>query len=314
MLAAFEVLQTIQEAELSLPFHLEVIDFTDEEGTLVGLLGSTAFIGKLASSDLLEPRGGRQKLLDKLRFAGLTEDGLCNAQRDPQKLAGYLELHIEQGSRLQVANKDIGIVTSIVGISSYQIAFIGQANHAGTTSMESRLDAAQGACAFTVAVRELIMNVYPDCVANIGNMCFEPGAFNIIPQRAVASLEFRAPTKELLDRLETALLNLAQKQANIFGLGLETEFLGKHPPALMNSEIQRTYKRVAQTLELSAISLSSGAGHDAQSLAEICPTGMVFVPSIDGISHSPREFTVWQDCLNGANMLLLTVLELASKN
>lgn len=313
VLAAFEVLQTIQDADHQLPLHLEAIDFTDEEGTLVGLLGSSAVAGKLTPDDLLEPRGGRQMLLESIEYAGLTEEGIFNAQREHRSLAGYLELHIEQGPRLQEENADLGIVTTIVGIGSYKITFIGTANHSGTTSMTSRLDAAQGASAFTLAVHNLVIKEFPDCVANVGNMRFEPGAFNIIPERVTVSMEFRAPSMELLDHLETAILTLAKEQANLFGLGLETEFLGKHPPASMNIEFQAASKQAAHTLGLSAVQMASGAGHDAQSLADICPTGMIFVPSTGGISHSPHEFTTWTDCVNGANMLLLIVLKLSLK-
>jgi N-carbamoyl-L-amino-acid hydrolase len=310
VLAAFEVLQTIQDAGLRLPFHLEAIDFTDEEGTLVGLLGSSAMAGKIKRNDLLDPRGGRQNFLDNIKKAGLTEDSICTAQRDKQSLAGYLELHIEQGARLEEENADLGVVTAIVGISSYKITYIGVANHAGTTSMTSRLDAAQGASAFTMAVRNLIINNFQDCVANVGNMRFEPGAFNIIPERVVISLEFRAPQIALLDQLESAILSLARDQANLFGLALEIEFLGKHAPASMDINLQNICKQAALTLGLNVLLMSSGAGHDAQSLADICPTGMIFVPSKAGISHSPREFTTWSDCINGANMLLLSVLNL----
>jgi len=313
VLAALEVLQTVQDEKLSLPFHLEAIDFTDEEGTLMGFLGSGALTGKLTTNDLLEPRGSRQTFLDLIALAGLTEDGLYNARRNNHSLVGYLELHIEQGEHLCKAEANIGIVTNIVGIGSYQIIFTGRANHSGTTSMQSRLDAAQGVSAFTLEVRKLIIKDFPDCVANIGNISIEPGAFNIVPERAIASLEYRAPTTELLEHLETALLDLAKEQAKRFNLDLETKNLGLHPPAPMDIEIQAIFKRAAHTLGLSAISMNSGAGHDAQLLVEICPAGMVFVPSIDGISHSPREYTTWSDCVNGANMLLLAVLDLSSQ-
>jgi hydantoinase/carbamoylase family amidase len=310
-MAAFEVLQTIQDAGLQLPFHLEAIDFTDEEGTLFGLLGSSAISGKLTLNELREPRGGRQNFIDSIQNAGLTEEGICNAQREHRSLVGYLELHIEQGPRLKEENADLGIVTTIVGIGSYKLSFIGNANHAGTTSMTSRLDAAQGACSFTLELRNLVMKDFPECVANVGNMSFEPGAFNIIPKRVTVSMEFRAPSMALLNLLETALLDLAQEQANIFGLGLEIEYLGKHPPASMDFTLQATFKKAADTLGLSAVHMTSGAGHDAQSLADICPTGMIFVPSNDGISHSPLEFSSWNDCINGANMLLLSTLYLS---
>jgi N-carbamoyl-L-amino-acid hydrolase len=312
VVAALEVLLSIQDAAISLPFHLEAIDFTDEEGTLVGLLGSTALAGKLKPKEISEPRGGRENLLTGLKEAGLTEEGLLNAQRDPASLAGYLELHIEQGGNLIAAQADAGVVTSIVGITSYRLTFIGRANHAGTTSMTSRLDASQGASAFTLSARELVIEKYPDCVVNIGDMHFEPGAFNIIPEHVTASLEFRAPEDNVFTQLDKALIELAHQEAERFNLDLEIEFLGKHAPAPMSQQVQNTILKAAQTLDLAAIPLASGAGHDAQSLADLCPTGMIFVPSIDGVSHSPREFTKWKDCINGANLLLQTVLEIAT--
>jgi beta-ureidopropionase / N-carbamoyl-L-amino-acid hydrolase len=311
VVAALEVLLSVRDASLSLPFHLEAIDFTDEEGTLVGLLGSSALTGKLKPEDLVEPRGGRETLLTGLMQTGLTEEGLLEAQRDPSSLTGYLELHIEQGGNLIEAQADAGVVTGIVGIVSYRLTFIGNANHAGTTSMKSRRDASQGASTFTLKARELVIEKFPDCVVNVGNMNYEPGAFNIIPGRVTASLEFRSPKEKALERLETSLLEIAHLAAERFNLGLEIEFLGKHLPAPMNIDIQDAILKAAQILGLASIPLASGAGHDAQSLASICPVGMIFVPSVGGISHSPEEFTHWQDCVNGANLLLQTVLELA---
>ncbi len=193
VLAALEALRVVQEHNLSLPVDLEAIDFTDEEGTLVGLLGSAALAGKLAPEDLANPRGGREALLAGLARAGLSEAGLLEARRDPDALAGYLELHIEQGPRLLDAGVQIGVVTDIVGIASYTLSFFGRANHAGTTPMADRLDAAQGASAFTLAARRLVIEEFPGCVANVGAMRFSPGAFNIVPQAVDLSLEFRAP-------------------------------------------------------------------------------------------------------------------------
>ncbi|MFQ5410388.1 MAG: M20/M25/M40 family metallo-hydrolase, partial [Anaerolineales bacterium] len=151
MVAALESLRVLRESGSALAVHVEVIDFTDEEGTLVGLLGSAALAGRLRPEALEKPRGGRERLEAGLARAGLTEARLFDARRDPATLAGYLELHIEQGPRLAQQGIDIGIVASIVGARSFRLTFTGQANHAGTTPMTARADAGLGAAALTTA-------------------------------------------------------------------------------------------------------------------------------------------------------------------
>ena len=193
VMAAFEVLRTIEDAGLSLKVNLEAIDFTDEEGTLVGLLGSGALAGTLQDDFLQNPRGGREALVEGMKRAGLTDESILSAARPKGSLAGYLELHIEQGKRLERAGIDIGIVSAIVGIWSYRLSFNGRADHAGSTTMEDRLDASLGASAFTLVAREIVMKDFPNCVVNVGKMEFTPGAFNIVPARVDVALEFRSP-------------------------------------------------------------------------------------------------------------------------
>ena len=312
VISALEVLRTIKEAGIPLKFDLEAIDFTDEEGTLVGLLGSAALAGHLNQGMLKSPRGGRPALVEGMRRAGLSDESIMNSARPAGSIAGYLELHIEQGKRLERAQVNIGIVSAIVGISSYQLAFIGRADHAGSTPMDDRLDASLGASAFTLAARELVLKDFPHCVVNVGKMDFSPGAFNIVPSRVDLSLEFRAPNDEDFKRLDTALIERAQLEADRFGLGLKKDFRGRHSPTPMTDRIQYTFADACEVLGLTHMPLTSGAGHDGQSFATLCPVGMVFVPSVDGASHAPREFTRWQDCVNGANVLLQTVLRLAT--
>ncbi len=312
VMAAFEVLRTIKDAGLKLKVNLEAIDFTDEEGTLVGLLGSAALAGRLQPEVLRNPRGGRGALLEGMKRAGVSEEGMLSARRPEESLAGYLELHIEQGKRLERAARNIGIVSAIVGIWSYRLSFIGRADHAGTTTMDDRLDASLGASAFTLAAREIVMHEFPNCVLNVGNMDFAPGAFNIIPARVDIALEFRSPDEEEFERLNSVLLARAREEAHRFGLELNVESLGRHSPTLMDKQVQIAFARACDDLGLTHISLSSGAGHDGQSFDGICPVGMIFVPSKDGASHSAREFTKWEDCVNGANVLLQTVLRLAT--
>ena len=311
VMAAFEVLRTIKDAGLGLKFCLEAVDFTDEEGTLVGFLGSASFAGHLDLDLLRSPRGGRQALMEGLQRAGLSEESLLASGRKRDSLAGYFELHIEQGKHLERASADIGIVTSIVGISSYRLIFIGRADHAGTIAMEDRLDASLGASAFTLSARELVMQDHPGCVVNVGRMEFEPGVFNIIPARAELWLEFRAPDEEQVTRLDSALIDCAQKEAQRFGLKLKAEFLGKHSPTPMSIAPRQVIAETCDSLGLTHTTLVSGAIHDGQSFMGICPIGMIFVPSVEGASHAPREFTKWEDCVNGANVLLQSVLRFA---
>lgn len=311
VLSALAVVETIKEAGVALPVNLEVIDFTDEEGTLIGLMGSSAFAGKLKTEDLANPRGGPESLRNGLDKAGLTEKGILGTKRNKSELAGYLEVHIEQGKRLSEAGAQIGVVTSIVGLGSFWLTFNGRANHAGTTPMKDRHDASLGASAFTLTARELVLNEFPDCVVNIGQMHFSPGAFNIIPETVNVALEYRAPDAETFEKLEMALLEKARSEAESFDLKVDLQPLGNKLPAQMHSATQTAIKEAARKLELSAIPLVSYAGHDAQSLAPLCPAGMIFIPSIDGISHAPGEFTKWDDCIHGANVLLQATLNLA---
>jgi hydantoinase/carbamoylase family amidase len=290
---------------------LEALDFTDEEGTLVGLLGSSALAGTLKPEALKNPRGGRQCLTAGLLRAGLTEESIFTAARPKESLAGYLELHIEQGKRLERAGIKIGIVSAIVGIRSYRVSFSGRADHAGSTLMTDRRDASLGASAFTLAARELVMRDFPDCVVNIGKMEFSPGAFNIVPARVDVSLEFRSPNEDQFERLDSALMSCAKEQGAKFDLDLETECFEKHAPNLMSAEMQAMFADSCDALGLSRVSLASGAMHDGQSFDGICPIGMIFVPSVDGASHAPREFTNWEDCVNGTNVLLQTVVRMA---
>ena len=311
VVCALEVLRTVQDAELDLPVALEAVDFTDEEGTLIGTFGSLALAGGLTREDLAAPRGGRALLVGELARAGLTEDGVLSARRDPATLVGYLELHIEQGPVLERAGIDIGIVTGIVGASSFRVTFEGEARHAGTTPMDARRDAAVGAAAFVVGVRDVVSRKFPGCVATVGDIATEPGSFNVVPGRARLRLECRSLDGAQLDRLEEALVGRARAEATAFGLDVTVERVGRVEPAPTDSDVRGALADAAAALGLTTMELPSGAGHDAQSLSTVTPTGMVFVPSRGGVSHDPAEQTAWEDCLNGANVLLHATVTLA---
>lgn len=309
VLAALETLRVINENNINVPVNIEAIDFTDEEGTLVNFMGSFALTGKLDKEGLDNPRGGRKEFKNGLKRAGLSKDDILDAKRKPETLAGYLELHVEQGTRLEQAGADIGVVRNIAGISSYHVKFIGREDHAATIPMGDRLDAGLGASAFSLAAHQLVLMNYPECYVNVGNICYEPASFNIVPRKTTLSLEFRAPNADLMQHLRDALINKAKDAAEQYKLGIEIELLGDCAPATMNGELQELIVSSADYLGLKSLSLRSGPGHDAQAFADLCPTGMIFAPSMDGASHSPRETTSWKDCVNSANTLFHTALQ-----
>jgi N-carbamoyl-L-amino-acid hydrolase len=315
VLCALEVVRAVKDAGLQLPVTLEAVDLTDEEGTFVGTLGSWAIAGKLTDEMLQTPRSGRDAMLDALRRQGLTEQGLLSgARRDPATIAAFLELHIEQGPVLERAGAQIGIVTGIRGNASFQVTFRGAARHAGTTPMQDRRDAGLGAAELILGVRELIAREFPGCVANVGDVQLHPGAFNVVPELAQVKLEVRSLDDDELDALSDAARRRAASIAERWGLGLEIATVGRWAPSPTHERARRAIASAAQRLGLRAIEMPSGAGHDAQVMAQITTAGMVFVPSRHGISHHPDEDTDVRDCINGANVLLGAALELASES
>jgi hydantoinase/carbamoylase family amidase len=312
VVAALHVLLAVQGGG-GVPVTFEAIDFTDEEGTLVGLLGSRALTGALAPETLSSPRGGREALLAGLARAGLREAELASARREPESLAGYLELHIEQGPLLARAAVQIGVVTAIVGARSFALVFRGAADHAGTAPMDARRDAGLAAASFALAVNEIVVRNFPGCVATIGDVRFEPGAYNVVPGKARVALEFRSADAVELDRLERALLGAADAAAEEREVVLEIEPVGRWEPTSLDAGVCDVIETAAAELGLSAMRMRSGAGHDAQALARVTPAGMIFVPSIAGLSHDPGESTAWEDCVNGANVLLGAALALARR-
>ncbi len=314
VMAGLEVLRTVKESGLRLNSHLEVIDFSDEESSLVGYLGSRALAGFLQPEDLRAPIGGRSTFEKGLARTGLKEEKIFLARRDPSSIKGYLELHIEQGPRLELAGVKIGIVSAIVGIRDYRLIFKGKANHAGTTPMEARFDASLGASSFLLAAREITLREAPDCVENVGNLLFSPGVFNVIPGQVDVSLEIRSIDEASLDALEASLLARARTEAKRFSLQVEIETVYHISPVQMDPNAQSALRQSVEALGLSFLEIPSGAGHDAQLLAQITPAGVVFVPSVGGISHTPSELTPWEDCENGANVLLGAAIRMAGIN
>jgi N-carbamoyl-L-amino-acid hydrolase len=313
VLAALEVLRTVRQAGLSLPVHLEAISFTDEEGELQDQLGSQALAGTLTAQDLDRPRGGGDRLAAGMRRLGVTRPGLLAARRDPKDLLAFVELHIEQGPRLFEEGVDIGVVTSIVGIRSHWLRFVGRAAHAGTTPMDERADALWGAAAFMQQSWDLVMTYFSPGVMNCGQIHVRPGMLNTVPAEIDLALEFRHGTEAELDKMEDTLLSLAEKVARAHNLLLETDPVSRIISAPMNEYVMNAIEEAATKLGLTHMRLTSFAGHDTQVISTITPSAMLVVPSVGGTSHNPREFTRQEDVVNGANTLLHTLLELVPR-
>lgn len=311
VLSSLEAIRCIKELGMIPPISLELVNFTDEEGTLLGLFGSRAVIGQLTQQEIDAPRCGKGYLESSLQRAGLTDAGLLQAKRDD--IIGYLELHIEQGKRLTEGATDIGVVTAMVGIRSYTLHFYGQAAHAGTTPMTERADALWAATDFMEQARQLVIEKYLPGVINFGVIQAHPGAYNIVPGEVTLAMEFRHGSDEMLDAMNADLLDIAYTVTNTDELSVTAERGGDIHPAPMDERVISAIETACEEADLSAMRLLSFAGHDAQSIARVAPAGMLFVPSQKGISHNPAEYTTPDDMVNGANVMLNSLLALANQ-
>ncbi len=312
VLAALECLRTLREAEIDFPVHLEVINFTDDEGTWRSMFGCRAFAGVLTADDLTDQHVDNAPFRAAMARAGIDPRAIYRARRKPETLAGYLELHIEQSSRLARAGINIGAVTGIVGRTTYLLTFKGQAGHSGTTDMYKRHDALRGAALFVVRGHDMVRERYGDGIFNVGDIEVKPGAYNIIPSRARLLMECRHISEKHLSEMETALLGIARECAASNGLEVEPQHVIHIPAATMAAGMIQAVEHAADLLDLTHTRLFSYAGHSAQILSHLFPSGMIFIPSVDGISHSPNEFTEWSDVINGTNVLLQTILNVAN--
>ncbi len=303
IIAALAVARALLTAGHQLRHPLEVINFAAEEATMAGgTTGSQAMAG-LFNPELLDKKAwdGRP-VRDHLAGSGLDPARVGEARRPKGSLAAYVELHIEQSTRLETGGIDIAIVDGFVGIRRYAVSVPGRANHAGTTPMEQRQDALVAAAPLARWVHELAVEL--GIVATIGDFRVFPGAPNVIPGRVDLIVETRGLKSPILNAAEAELLR------EVGRLGASCTPVVSKPPVAASPQIMAAIAAGCRRLNLSHLTLSSGAGHDAMVMAAICPQGMLFVPSRDGISHAPDEFTAETDCLNGASLLLETVLEL----
>jgi allantoate deiminase len=312
VLGALAAVELLQSRGVQPRRPIWIASFMDEEGVRFGasMMGSRAFIGD-----------------DVYPLLGLTdEDGVSMAEAmrawdlDPRRVGEaraidavgtYLELHVEQGPRLEAAGIDVGIVTGIAGMLQARVRLTGEANHAGTTPMDMRRDALMGAAALALALRDDAL-AFGDATLTVGSLGVEPGAFTVIPHTAELTVDFRCGPDEDFARLRSLVARTAERIAENERLAVSVEFTDMDPPVALDPTLIDELERSARAEGASSRRMASGAGHDAMLIAKHVPTGMVFVPSRGGISHSPDEFTEPEHCELGVRVLARTLETLVS--
>jgi len=310
VIGAIEAIQMMNDNGLSTRHPLEVVIFTDEEG---GLTGSRAMVGQLSERTLEVMSHSGMTIREGIREVGGDPNRLDLAARKPGEILAFIELHIEQGAFLDEENIDIGVVEGIVGIRWWDVTVEGFANHAGTTPMNKRWDAMVSAAELTLAINHVATTMPGRQVATVGRIRAEPGAPNVIPGEVVLSLEIRdldaGKMQQVFERIQAEAKQIADARFTPIRI---SEIEVASPPAPPDPQMRHVISAAADELGLSFKLMPSGAGHDAQDMTHIAPTGMIFVPSVNGVSHSPKEFTSAQDMANGASVLLKTILAIDS--
>ncbi len=308
VIASIECAQVLLEHGIVTRHPLEVIVFSDEEG---GLVGSRSLVGELSQEALEIVGHSGMTIRQGIGFIGGDVEKLADARYRRGEIKAFIELHIEQGSILFDEGTQIGVVEGIVGIKWWDVTVDGFANHAGTTPMDRRRDALIAAAQLTLAINRVVTDEPGRQVGTVGRIRAEPGAPNVIPGRVLMSLELRDLSAEKIDRLFNRIREKAVSIARETGTQITFESIDATAvPAPTDERLRRILAEGARSLGLTTRMMPSGAGHDAQDMARIAPTGMIFVPSVDGISHSPEEFTRPEDMANGANVLLQTILQI----
>ncbi|WP_207541205.1 Zn-dependent hydrolase [Sabulicella rubraurantiaca] len=310
VLGGIEVIQTLRDAGLKPERPIVVSAFTNEEGVRYApdMRGSLVYAGGLGVEEALAAIGTDGTVLGeelaRIGYAGPQEPGFLRPH-------AYLELHIEQGPVLEREGVPIGAVENLQGISWQRVTIDGVANHAGTTPMSMRHDAGQAAARVVTFLRDRVSHANAPTVATVGCMGFEPNAINVIPSRAVFTVDLRDPHEGRLQAEEAALARYLDELSAAEGVTIAVERLARFTPVIFDPRLVEAIEAAAKSHGLRSRRMTSGAGHDAQMMARICPAAMIFVPSAGGVSHNPREHTEAAELVAGANVLLKVVREVA---
>ena len=306
-MGALEVATSLADAAYTTRHPLEILIFSNEEG---GKTGSRALAGEVQVFELDIVTASGFTIADGLRRLGGNPDRLAEVRRADEEAEAFLELHIEQGAVLDADEIHIGVVEGIVGIMRWNVIVDGKTNHAGTTPMDRRADAMVGAARFVDLVHTTARRMPGQQVATVGRLEAEPGVPNVIPGRVTMTLEIRdlsmAGIERVYDEINRNLVRVMDQTETRFSF--QRFYTSRAAPTA--PWIREIIETSARGLGLSTRRMPSGAGHDAQSIALFAPVGMIFVPSVAGVSHAPDEHTTPQDIINGTNVLLRTLLEL----
>jgi N-carbamoyl-L-amino-acid hydrolase len=307
-ISALEVIEILNENNVVTDHPLEVIIFGNEEG---GTIGSKAMVGDITSDGLKQKSQSGLTIAEGIKAIGGNPDNIQSCIRKKGELHAWVELHIEQGGILEREKIQVGVVEGIVGIVHWEVTVEGFANHAGATPMNMRQDALLAASKFIIAVNEVVNSVKGTPVGTVGKIAVQPGAYNVIPGKVILGLEIRDLDAK---KIELLFRNIEKRTATI-SVDTKTKIsferqANESKPALTDKRLQQTINTSAKALGFSTKFMQSGAGHDSQHIASIAPAAMIFIPSVGGISHSPKEFSTAVDMANGANVLLQTILKL----
>lgn len=311
VLAGLEVIETVISSGVRLPRPLAVAFFTDEEGARFApdMLGSLVFVGGMAleSSLTIEDSSGAVvgDELERIGYRG-------TAPTPGPTPHAYVELHIEQGPVLEGSGIRIGVVEGVQGISWTELKLRGQSCHAGTTPMQLRRDPGLVASRICTFVNDLAMDLGGAQVGTVGAMTFTPNLVNVVPSEVTMTVDLRNTDEAVLRAAEAQFTTHVSSVAQRAGVEVERRTLARFEPVSFDQRVMEVVERNARSLGHSTRRMPSGAGHDAQMLSRICPTGMIFVPSVNGVSHNVSEYTDPADIAAGANVLLRTMLELAA--
>lgn len=317
ILSAIEAIRVMNEYGIKTHHPIEMIVFAPEEPNPFGIscVGSKAMAGKIPANlpfERLNDKG--ESLAEAWKRIGAHPEKLIEAKVPQGRYHCFLELHIEQGPHLHQRGIPVGIVSVITGLTRWRIEISGRSDHAGTTSMRDRKDALAGASDFILSVEKICKKLSTrKIVGTIGCIKIVPNQVNIVPGKAIMELDLRGIEIESIELAKTKIKEVLQNLCSKRGLGLELKGLSAEPPFVLSSDIQNIIKKVCRENKISYLELPSGAGHDANHMATITKTGMIFVPSVNGISHNPDEFTESKDVETGTFVLLKTLLKLAKE-